>query len=244
MAPSSTIGAIIPVSRSAPVKVVVFQCPWGMPARQRSPRLERPRSRAIFVDRPVSSMKTSLAGSKSSWLSNQAWHFLKTSGRSCSNACAVFLYVKPHLRSQLFSARRPIRTSRSSARRATISLSVMSSSVSIRVSLNQAHDEAFMPIEARPASTTGRSRLHLTGFGSRYPADRGRWRHTEPRRSTTRRQARLRCLQNTNPQIATQCSSHPRPPCLETFNQTCIIPSHHNRFSDWWICSRAEFVQL
>ncbi len=71
-----------------------------------------------------------------------------------------FLYVKPHPRSQLFSALRPIRTSRSSARRTTISLSVMSLSVSIRVSLNQAHDEAFMPIKARPASPTGQSRLH------------------------------------------------------------------------------------
>ncbi len=108
----------------------------------------------------------------------------------------------------------------------------------VLVSLNQAHDEAFMPLKARPASTTGRSWLHLTGFGPRYPADRGRWLHTKPRRRTTRRQTRLRCLQNTNPQIATQCSSHPRPPCLETFNQTCIIPSHHNRFSDWCICSR------
>ncbi len=65
--------------------------PVGGAPRQRSPRLERPRSRAIFVDRPVSSMQTGLAGSKSSWLSNQAWRFLKTSGRSCSNACAVFV---------------------------------------------------------------------------------------------------------------------------------------------------------
>ncbi len=64
--------------------------PVGGAPRQRSPRLERPRSCAIFVDRPLSSMKTGLAGSKSSWLSNQAWRFLKTSDRSCSNACAVF----------------------------------------------------------------------------------------------------------------------------------------------------------
>ncbi len=30
----------------------------------------------------------------------------------------------------------------------------------VLVSLNHAHDEAFMPTKARPASTTGRSRLH------------------------------------------------------------------------------------
>ncbi len=40
--------------------------------------------------RPVSSMQTGLAGSKPGWLSNRAWRFLKTSGRSCSNACAGF----------------------------------------------------------------------------------------------------------------------------------------------------------
>jgi hypothetical protein len=36
----------------APVEVVVFQWPWGTPARQRSPRNERPRNRAIFVESP------------------------------------------------------------------------------------------------------------------------------------------------------------------------------------------------
>lgn len=60
----------MPVSRSAPVKVVVFQWPCGTPARQRSPRGARPRSRAILVDRPVSSMKTSFA--RSSWPSNHS----------------------------------------------------------------------------------------------------------------------------------------------------------------------------
>jgi len=48
-----------------PVKVVVFQWPCGTPARQRSPQGARPRTRAILVDRPVSSMKASLVGSRS-----------------------------------------------------------------------------------------------------------------------------------------------------------------------------------
>ena len=76
--------------KSAPVKVVVFQWPCGTPARQRSPRGARPRSRAILVDSPVSSMKTSFAGSRSSWLSNQARRLFRMSGRSCSSACADF----------------------------------------------------------------------------------------------------------------------------------------------------------
>ncbi len=143
-----------------------------------------------------------------------------------------FLYVKPHPRNQLFSVLRPIRTSRSSARRATISLSVMSLSVSIRPTMKPSCPSRLDPRRR----SVGRGSTS-PAFARFYPADRGRWRHTEPRRRTTRRQARLRCLQNTNPQIATQCSSHPRPTCLETFNQTFIIPSHHNRFSDWWICS-------
>ena len=36
--PSSTMGAVMPEQRSAPVKVVVFQCPCGTAARQRLPR--------------------------------------------------------------------------------------------------------------------------------------------------------------------------------------------------------------
>ena len=47
--------AIAEVVRAAP-KVVVFQCLWGTAARHRSPRLERPRLRAIFVLVPHSSM--------------------------------------------------------------------------------------------------------------------------------------------------------------------------------------------
>ena len=39
--PSSTIGAVRPDKRSAPVKVAVFQCPCGIGARQRCPRKAR-----------------------------------------------------------------------------------------------------------------------------------------------------------------------------------------------------------
>jgi hypothetical protein len=80
----------MPDRRSAPVKVVVFQCPCGTGARQRCPRLARPRSRAILVEAPVSSMKTKLSGSRSGCAWNQACRRATTSGRSCSLACAVF----------------------------------------------------------------------------------------------------------------------------------------------------------
>ena len=62
MAPSSTMGAVMPPSRKAPTKVVVFQWPCGTGARQRCPRTARPHRLAILVDAPVSSTKTSLSG--------------------------------------------------------------------------------------------------------------------------------------------------------------------------------------
>src|SRR5271156_5137187 len=61
-----------------------------MGERHRSPRLVRPRRRAILVEAPVSSMKTRCSGSRSGWASNQACRRAATSGRSCSLACAVF----------------------------------------------------------------------------------------------------------------------------------------------------------
>ncbi len=80
----------MPSRRSAPTKVVVFQCPCGTLARHRCPRMARPRNRAIFVEAPVSSMNTRRSGSRSGWASNQAWRRAATPGRSCSLACAVF----------------------------------------------------------------------------------------------------------------------------------------------------------
>ena len=51
--PSSTMGAVMPPSRRPPTKVVVFQWPWGAPARSRSPRGALPRVVAILVVAPV-----------------------------------------------------------------------------------------------------------------------------------------------------------------------------------------------
>lgn len=90
IAPSRTIGAVMPESLSAPVNVVVFQCPCGIGERHRSSQRAHPRSRDIFVLRPVSSMKTSRAGSRSNWPSNQSRRRFRRSGHSCSTACAVF----------------------------------------------------------------------------------------------------------------------------------------------------------
>ncbi len=77
------MGAVIPLSRSAPAKVVVFQWPSGIG--------ERNRGRAILVEAPVSAMKTRRSGSRSGCASNQACRRTATSGRACSLACAVVL---------------------------------------------------------------------------------------------------------------------------------------------------------
>ena len=69
---------------------MVFQCPCGSGARQRCPRGERPQRRAILVDAPVSSMKTSLSGSRAPCTADQDCRRCSTSVRCCSLACAVF----------------------------------------------------------------------------------------------------------------------------------------------------------
>lgn len=61
-------------------------------------RAALPRRRAIFVERPVSSMNTSFAGSRSSWPSNDSRRRFRTSGRSCSSACRLLWNGQPPLR--------------------------------------------------------------------------------------------------------------------------------------------------
>ncbi len=90
MARSTTNGAVSPVRRRAPTNVIVFQCPCGTLPTRRSPRGQRPRSRAILVLAAVSSMNTSLAGSSMACSRFQRRRARATSGRSCSAACRLF----------------------------------------------------------------------------------------------------------------------------------------------------------
>src|SRR5208337_4753893 len=61
-----------------------------MAARKRRPRRQRPCLRARLVEAPVSSMKTSFVGSRSSCPANHSRRRFCTSARCCSSACAVF----------------------------------------------------------------------------------------------------------------------------------------------------------
>src|SRR6185503_5377904 len=90
IARSMTKGAVMPSWRSPARKVRTFQCPQGTRPTRRAPRLARPRSRAMLVVVPVSSRKTSRAGSRSGCAAIQAARAAATSGRSCSLACTIF----------------------------------------------------------------------------------------------------------------------------------------------------------
>ena len=85
-----THGAVSAEERKAATNVVVFQWPCGILPTSRSPRGARPRRRAMFVEVPVSSMKTRWSGSSLSWSSADAIRATATSGRSYSPRARFF----------------------------------------------------------------------------------------------------------------------------------------------------------
>jgi len=90
------------------------------------------RRRAIFVDNPVSSMKTSPAGSRSSWPVPASLQDI--GALLLERVCGLFFNLQPCRPSQALKALRLIRTDCSLSSRFTISFSVMSlrSSISPR----------------------------------------------------------------------------------------------------------------
>ena len=154
----------MPDSRRPAVKVVVFQCPCGMGARHRSPHGARPRSRAIFVDAAVSSMKMSLSGSRSSWPSNQAMRRRKTSGRCCSEACAVFFWPSFFERDAAPVKKQPDRRGRHPhAALASKALADLSKS-DVRCLLDEARNEGRVRIKLRARRLSLLARFHLAGL--------------------------------------------------------------------------------
>src|SRR6185503_16241200 len=80
----------MPLRRSAPTNVMVFQCPCGTRPIRRSPRGQRPESRTILVLAAVSSIKTRWAGSNMPCSRIQRRRARATSARSCSAARRLF----------------------------------------------------------------------------------------------------------------------------------------------------------
>ena len=126
MAPSSTMGAVIPLNLRRRRRWWSSSAHGG-PAPggdgRAEPGLQR---RAILVDAPVSSTKTSLSGSRAGWASNQARRRCSTSGRCCSLACAVFLKVIPRRWKKRHTVLWETRSPCSLSRWAAISASIMS----------------------------------------------------------------------------------------------------------------------
>ena len=83
-------GSDNPVVAQAATKVIVFQCPCGTDAINRSPRGQRPLSRTMFVLVAVSSINTSRAGSSMPCSRLQRRRARATSARFCSAACRLF----------------------------------------------------------------------------------------------------------------------------------------------------------
>src|SRR5437660_947068 len=82
--------ALMPCRRRAATKVMVFQWPCGTWPTSRSPRAQRPCSRAILVLAEVSSMNTSRVGSNRPCSRIQRRRARATSARSCSAARRLF----------------------------------------------------------------------------------------------------------------------------------------------------------
>jgi len=209
MGPSRTMGAVIPVRRRAPTKVVVFQWPCGNPMRSLSPHGARPCRRPIFVDAPVSSMNTSLSGSRSTWPSNQACLRFRMSGRFCSSAWADFFERDP---ATLEEAPQP----RRAGRHAPFGQSCLKFRQGrVRPGLQQAQDRLSVTFHVlRPAVSAQRTR---TGGSLRLlpltPANGAGCADPEPRRRLPTRRPRSDRTQHPLPQVHRQRLAHPsRPP--------------------------------
>ena len=177
-------GGQAPERRKPAVNVVVFQWPWGMAARHRSPLRDHPRSRAIFIDAPVSSMKISRSGASPAWPSNQSRRRASTSGRCCSAAWPAFFVRQPALGEEVPDRRRahpnPVR------RRQLLANLGQRHSLGLR---HQSQDKGLMRIQPRArrlALAVGLDRSRLAP--APVPVDRRRWRDTKTRRGPPCRQ--------------------------------------------------------
>ncbi len=195
----------MPSSRRAPVKVVVCQCPCGTEARQRSPCRARPRSRAILVEAPVSSMNTRRSGSRSGCALNQALRRATTSGRSCSAACAVFFEGHPV----------PVQATPDRARheRGTViplqhGGQLGQRNILLRLDCRQDHPGKRLDFTGPrvPALRLGTARTR--GAHRMYPANRGRRRHAKPLGRSPARQAARHGSNNTRAQILRKRLTH------------------------------------
>ena len=189
------------------MKVVVFQCPWGTAARQRSPRRDRPLSLAILVEAPVSSMKISFSGSRSSWLSNQDCRASRMSGRWCFAACAVFFKCRAVSVEEGPDRRDPDRDVPVPGQ----VLGDLGQGDVLRAALDEPKDEGRMRIEPGAARLALRPGHGLAALPVAPHPDNGRRdADAEPLGRLTRRHPARRGLDHPRVQIGTVGLDHPR----------------------------------
>src|SRR5208283_2545942 len=194
--------------RKPPMKVVVFQWPCGMLARNLSPLGARPRIRAMLVEAQVSSMNTRRSGSRSSCPSNQSSRRFKISARFCSAACAVFFK-----RQSAAVEERPER--RAGGCHAAVSGQTLKqfADCQVRRLLNQPKQKLSVRVQfasRRLSLPVGRS---FTRFPSAaHPYDRRRHADAKMGGGTPSRLARKRGIDNAITQILAVGPGHETPP--------------------------------
>jgi hypothetical protein len=186
----------MPVNRSAPVKVVVFQWPCGTLARQRL-AMRRSSTQAghlcgeagLVDEHELRRIEIELAVEPVPAPLQDVGAILLQCVRG------LFLNVQPWPRSQALKALRLIRTECSALSRSTISFSVMSLRSSISPTMKAS---CASRLEAAAALRAWRQ---FTDLRPRNPADRAGHSHAEPRRRLPRRHALVRSLQDPRPKI-------------------------------------------
>ena len=207
--PSRSIGAVRPSRRRPAVKVVVFNSPCGTAARQRWPRFERPRRRAILVEAPVSSMNTSRRGSRSGWLSSQASRArLRRQRRSCWRRARFFLKLIPWRSKNRHTV--PVPTDRIALFQQRLQLGT---SRDVRRLLHLGQQERGRALDPFPTAGHRLSDRARCGPSGATHQPNG-WRSTRSRRfraaaPRSRDDTRLDCLNHPDAQILGKIVRHP-----------------------------------
>src|SRR6266404_9707978 len=223
-----THGAVSAVERRPATKVVVFQWPCGTLPTSRSPRGARPRSRAILVEVPVSSMKTSRSGSSLACLSDHAVRAAATSGRSCSAARTLFFEADAVAVEEPPDRPQP-RLLLTLIEQTALDLFQRQ----IGFMPNQLKQPVLVFLQRRSALALDRSGLKTPGLPpALHPADRGRIpNHKLPRRCPCR-YATLHNSDHSNSQIVRipHCSLLSLEKATESYSQLPGNPSIHRNW--------------
>src|SRR5262245_15936757 len=219
MAPSTTIEAIILLSRRAATKVIVSHLPSGTEPITRTPRGARPLSLAMFMLTAVSTMNTRRAGSSIPCSRIHRRRARATSARCRSTACRAFF------ESDVVSVEK---TPKRAAAGFDPSLAQFCSRFyqgQVRLLGNQIQNlgrELFQRRDAPAARLRGGGPLFTPAL---QPLYRRRHADLETFRRLASRRAGLHSCDNARPQVTRIGLRHPSPPKGESMRKDLLIPS-------------------